>query len=63
MLYASHVRNTLYKIINKLADNKDVYCTNPGKDFTRNRKIGFRDLLQLIITMEGGTINSEGILF
>jgi hypothetical protein len=59
MLYASHVRNTLYKIINKLADNKDVYCTNPGKDFTRNRKIGFRDLLQLIITMEGGTINSE----
>lgn len=45
--------------IQKIALNKDLYVRNPGKDFSRNRKISFCDVVANQISMESGSIRSE----
>lgn len=53
------IKSILYDKIEKLSRNKDNYCNNPEKDFSRKRKLGFTDTIRMIVTMEGGTLNSE----
>lgn len=45
--------------IQEIALNKDLYVRNPGKDFSRNRKITFSDVIANQISMESGSIRSE----
>jgi hypothetical protein len=59
MGYAEHVKSVLEQNIDNLFINKNKYCYNPDKDFTRTRKLGFKEVIKLLITMEGGTLNSE----
>lgn len=42
-----------------LESNKDRYVKNPGKDFSRTRKISFSDVITSIVSMESGSIRSE----
>ena len=59
---ASHsktVKQKLMRIISDMALNKDSFVNNPGKDFTRNRKLSFEDLIGFILSMGGGSINKE----
>ncbi|MGN8963467.1 IS4 family transposase [Bariatricus sp. HCP28S3_D3] len=59
MNYSKAVKATLLASINDLAANPEKYAVQPGKDFTRNRKIGFRDFLLLFLTMEADSIKEE----
>lgn len=59
MNYAVSVKNTLMSEINTMASTPEKYAKSPGKDFTRHKKISFKDLLMLPITMEGGTLRHE----
>lgn len=63
MSYATYVKTILEELIDDLYQRKSDYCNNPEKDFTRNRKLGFKDMVRLLISMEGGTINSELLSF
>lgn len=45
--------------IKNLALQKDAYVKHPGKDFSRNRKISFSDVVSSLISMEAGSIRSE----
>jgi hypothetical protein len=63
MKYAEHVKSVLEQNIDNLFANKNKYCYNPDRDFTRTRKLGFKEVVKLLITMEGGTLNSELLKF
>ena len=59
MNYSKAVKAMLLASINDLAANPEKYAVKPGKDFTRNRKMGFRDFLLLFLTMEADSIKEE----
>ncbi|MCQ5146268.1 IS4 family transposase [Enterocloster bolteae] len=45
--------------LNEIAATPKKYTVNPGKDFTRNRKMGFHDTLLMLLTMEADCIKEE----
>lgn len=42
-----------------LLPTPNIMCFHPGKDFSRNRKLGFQRLLLMLLTMEGDCIKEE----
>lgn len=59
MHYSDYIKVTLMAIINEIAADPRKFVVNPGKDFTRNRKLGFRDTILMLLTMEGDCIKEE----
>ncbi len=59
MSFSSDVKKTLFSEIDAMASTPELYCNTPGKDFTRMRKISFRDVVALPILMESGTLRHE----
>ena len=59
MNYSKVVKSLFLASINDLAADPEKYAVQPGKDFTRNRKMGFRDFLLLFLTMEADSIKEE----
>ncbi|XME02223.1 hypothetical protein QYZ88_016345 [Lachnospiraceae bacterium C1.1] len=47
MAYSNVVKTTLLSSIDKLAKNPEKFAVHPGKDFTRNRKLYFKDFCEL----------------
>lgn len=59
MKYSNVVEAMLFTSIHELAANPEHYVLHPGKDFSRNRKLGFQRLLLMLLTMEGDCIKEE----
>lgn len=59
MKYSDSVKAILLAAIDELAADPEKYAQRPGKDFTRCRKLGFRQLLLMFLTMEGECIREE----
>ena len=59
MHYSNAVKSMLLASINELASDPEKYAVQPGRDFTRYRKIGFKDLLLMLLTMEADCIKEE----
>jgi hypothetical protein len=57
--YAGAIKETLSSLINEMAENPMLFVKNPGKDFTRNRKLPFEDVVNLLIAMGGNSIYKE----
>lgn len=55
----SSVKNLLLRHIQDLEDHKSDFVRDPSRDFTRNRKLSFSDTIQMLISMECGSIRSE----
>ena len=51
MTYSTFVKQTLMDSIHELSQTPENYAVHPDTDFTRNRKIGFKDFLLLLLTM------------
>lgn len=45
--------------INALGENIQPFVTNPGTDFTRNRKLPFHEVMKFIVAMEKDTLSDE----
>lgn len=59
---AGLLKNKLISIIRELCENRellDQFVKNPGKDFTRDRKLSLDVMLKMLIGMQGGTIARE----
>lgn len=54
-----HLRNVLDYYINYLNDVRSIFCEDPSRDFTRSRKISFKDVMWSIICMEAGSLKDE----
>ena len=53
------VKNNLNSIIERMSENTEKFVKNPGKDFTRKRKLSFPETLKILITMGGNSLSSE----
>ena len=59
MKYSDSVKAILLAAINELSAHPENYAKRPGRDFSRNRKLGFKQLLLMLLTMEGECIREE----
>lgn len=59
MNYPKQVKQVLMKTIRDMASEVEPFVRNPGKDFTRNRKLGFETTVHCLLSMEGGSLNKE----
>ena len=57
--YPAFLKEKLVAKIQNLSTLNPLYVKNPGKDFTRERKLPFADIIQMIISMGGNTIYKE----
>lgn len=57
--YPKVVKKRLDTIINNMASHPELFVKNPGKDFTRQRKLNFESLLRIILSMGGKNIYNE----
>lgn len=59
MPFAQKVKNTLYRIVEEMSNDLTSFVKNPEKDFSRNRKLGFVQLIWFFLAMGSGCINHE----
>lgn len=59
----SEIKGKLITIIREMAATPWLFVKNPGKDFSRNRKLTFENMLLLLLGMGGGTLRSELLAF
>ena len=59
MLHNERIKNLLDNIIADLSANREQYVKNPGVDFTRDRKLSFEKVIELILSMKGGSLENE----
>jgi hypothetical protein len=57
--YPNTVKERLSSLIGEMAENPMLFVKNPGKDFTRNRKLPFEDVVNLLISMGGNSMCKE----
>lgn len=59
MNFAARVKKNLFRKIDEMSENRERFCKDPTKDFTRERKLGFVEMVKLIILMQGNSIQKE----
>lgn len=59
MKYSDAIKAMLLATIKEIAADPSKYAVNPRKDFSRNRKMGFKQVLLMFLTMEGDCIKEE----
>ena len=53
------VKKALDTAIAKLCTNTKMFVKNPNRDFTRNRKLPLREIISILLCMEGGSLTNE----
>ena len=53
------IKKKLNDAISQFCEVSWMFCKNPDKDFTRSRKLPFRQVISFLLTMEGGTLATE----
>ena len=60
MTYApKNIKRTLKRCINEISARSKMFAKNPGKDFTRERKLPFKQVLKSVLSMTGKSLCSE----
>ena len=57
--YAEAVKKALLDCINELDSIKTLFLRNPEVDFTRNRIFSFRKLINVMLMIDGGSLQNE----
>lgn len=61
MSNARRVKRNLNKCIQEISLSSDLYCRNPGVDFSRKRKLPFAEVMKAILCFSGKSLNKEMI--
>ena len=59
MSFPQKVKSTLWAVVDAMACNTSLFVKNPEKDFTRDRKLGFVQLIHFFLCMGSGCISHE----
>ena len=51
---------TLKAIVKELESNKEKYVANPQKDFSRNRKVSFYDMMMFVLFIGANSMSETG---
>ena len=54
-----HIKKLLKSEIEAVANSSDKYCSNPGHDFSRKRKLSFKKVVESIIGMGSKGLTNE----
>ena len=57
--YAEAVKKALLDCLNELDSIKTLFLRNPEVDFTRNRIFSFRKLINVMLMIDGGSLQNE----
>ena len=57
------LKKKLNSIISEMQANSHLFVKQPGKDFSRNRKVSFSDTIQFLLSMNGNTVRKEWMTF
>lgn len=57
--YPNTVKEKLMSLIDVMSASPEQYVKNPSRDFTRNRKLSFGDVIKLMISMGGNSLRKE----
>jgi len=63
MTYPEKVKSHLWTDIRKMSEDPGRFAKNPDADFTRERKLGFENLIRFQISMQSGTTGHELLKF
>ncbi|MBQ7761353.1 MAG: transposase [Clostridia bacterium] len=58
-LTPKNIKRTLRKVINEISTQPELYAKNLGKDFSRNRKLPFKQMVYTILSMAGKSLPNE----
>ena len=56
--FLSDLKSTLDNCITELDKIHSMFCRNPESDFTRNRKLSFREYIQFMLQMQSKSISN-----
>lgn len=57
--YPKHLKNRLKNIIKEMSLSLESFVRNPSKDFIRNRKLRFEDIINLLLSINGNSLSKE----
>jgi len=57
--YSETVKEKLNEIIKKIQQSPNSFVKNPGKDFSRDSKLGLAQMMHLILSMSSNSLNNE----
>lgn len=57
--FLSNLKSTLDNCITELDDIHSLFCRNPESDFTRNRKLSFREYIQFMLQIQSKSVSNE----
>lgn len=58
--YADSIRKKLDTVVNQLNEqSRLLFVNNPGKDFIRKRKLDFKEMVVILLTMGGNSLKFE----
>ena len=58
-----YIKSKLDESISQVCDLSWMFSANPGRDFTRNRKLPLRKVISFLLSVEGGTLTTEMLKF
>ena len=58
-IFLSDLKTTLDNCIAELEEIHFMFCKNPESDYTRNRKLSFRDYIQFMLQMQSKSVSNE----
>ena len=56
--FLSNLKSTLDNCITELDEIPSMFCRNPESDFTRNRKLSFREYIQFMLQMQSKSVSN-----
>lgn len=59
MNYSNYVKESLFGIIDEMAQYQWLFVKQPERDFTRNRKLSFEKMMTSFLMIEGGSLKKE----
>ena len=59
MVKTKLILQALNRAIDDVLENFRDYCSNPEKNFSRNRKLSFKDMLRIPLSMQCKSLQPE----
>src|SRR5659263_588593 len=57
--YANSIKEKLDTLLTEMHEYSCMFVNNPEKDFTRKRKLDFKDMLNILLSMGGNSLKLE----
>ena len=57
--YADFIKKKLDSVLDEMQKCSELFVKNPKKDFTRNRKLNFKEMLNILLSIGGNSLNIE----